>query len=129
MSESELDPVAYYVGQADMALSDAIYLIAGERWNSAMNRLYYSCFYLVSALLLSKNVEAKTHKGIKDQFNLLFVKSGLIAVEQGRLFTDLFNYRQKGDYGDFYNFEGSAVKSLISPVEHFFRELKALIAK
>ena len=30
-------------------------------WNSVVNRLYYSCFYAASALLLNRQVSAKSH--------------------------------------------------------------------
>jgi uncharacterized protein (UPF0332 family) len=44
---------------------------------------------------------SNSHAGLKHQFTLHFIKSGIIDKETGRLFVELFDLRQKGDYGDF----------------------------
>jgi uncharacterized protein (UPF0332 family) len=33
----------------------------------------------------------------------------------GKLYADLFDWRQKGDYGDFFDFEEADVQSLLAP--------------
>jgi uncharacterized protein (UPF0332 family) len=45
-------------------------------WNSAVNRLYYSAFYAVNALLVLDNHRVKTHSGTKSQFSAHYVKTG-----------------------------------------------------
>jgi len=127
MSEYKNDYIKYRVKKCEEAMSDALLLVEDGRWNAAINRLYYACFYLISALLLKNNIEAKTHTGVKHQFNLHFVKKGIVATEHGRLFSDLFDSRQKGDYGDLYDFDEEAVKSLIVPLQQFISEIKNLI--
>ncbi len=37
-------------------------------------------------------------------------------MEQGRLFSDLMDWRQKGDYGDMYDFDHESVSPIIKPV-------------
>ncbi len=128
MSDYKNDYINYRVNKSKEALADALLLIADERWNASINRLYYSCFYIVSALLLKHNIDAKTHNGIKNQFNLKFIKHGIVSTNQGRLYADLFDSRQKGDYGDLYDFEEDAVKSLIDPVKEFISEIEKIIA-
>jgi uncharacterized protein (UPF0332 family) len=44
----------------------------------------------------------------------------------GILYTDLFDFRQKGDYGDFFDFEEGSVLNLIPQVEQFIKEIEAL---
>ena len=34
-------------------------------WNSAVNRLYYSVFYAISALLVVHDIHTKTHSAVK----------------------------------------------------------------
>jgi uncharacterized protein (UPF0332 family) len=70
-------------------------LAENESWNAAINRLYYAIYYAVSALLLQSEIPTYTHSGFKTQFNLHFVKSGILTMEQGRLFSDLMDWRQK----------------------------------
>ena len=38
--------------------------IENEFWNTAINRMYYACFYAVGALLISRNIEVSSHSGI-----------------------------------------------------------------
>ena len=70
-----------------------------------MNRLYYACFYAVLALFSKYKINSHTHSGAKTQLSLHFVKTGKLEKEFGMLYGDLFDLRQKGDYGDFFEFE------------------------
>lgn len=70
--------ITYRLNKAYEALDDAKLLAQNKRWNPAINRLYYSCFYAVSALLLKHNIEIRTHEGIRSQFGLKFIKTGQI---------------------------------------------------
>ena len=45
----------------------------------------------------------------------------------GKLYSDLIDSRQKGDYGDLYDFDKETVESLIEPVGEFISSLKKLI--
>lgn len=47
-------------------------------WNSAVNRLYYSLFYAINALLVFHEIQTKSHSATKSQFSLQFVKTGEI---------------------------------------------------
>ena len=43
------------------------------------------------------------------------------------LFGDLFDLRQKGDYGDFFDFEEKQVAPLIPKVKEFLDKIQSLI--
>jgi uncharacterized protein (UPF0332 family) len=55
-------------------------------WRIAANRLYYACFYAISALLIKNNLVAHTHSGVINQFGLHFVAKELVSKEQGKLY-------------------------------------------
>lgn len=111
--------INYRIEKAYKTYDVAALLVENAKWNSAINRLYYSCFYMVSALLTKSNFESKSHSGVKSQFFLHFVKSGLVSSEFGKMYSDLFDWRQKGDYGDFFDFEEQQVKPYLTPVKDF----------
>jgi uncharacterized protein (UPF0332 family) len=96
-------------------------------WNGSINRLYYACYYLVSALTLKDGIETKTHSGLRNQLNLHYVKNEKIPLELGKLYSDLFDSRQKGDYGDMYDFDKETVESLLIPVKEFIEIIKSLL--
>ena len=54
-------------------------------WNSSVNRLYYSVYYAVNALLVLNGIHTKTHSSVKSQFSLHFVKTGEFDIKYGKL--------------------------------------------
>jgi uncharacterized protein len=127
VSDYKPDYIEYRLSKANEALYDAKLLAENNSWNGCINRLYYSCYYAVSALLLKNGISAQTHTGLKTQFNLHFIKTGIIKKEFGKLYADLMDWRQKGDYGDMYDFTEETVMPLLKPVEEFLKEIKELV--
>jgi len=119
MNSGEL--IKYRYLRALETCEEAIILARENHWNTTANRLYYTCFYAVSALLLKKGFSISTHNGVKTEFHKSFVKSGIIPKQLGRTYSRLFNLRQEGDYMDFKRLE----KEDIDP---FFQEAKEFIA-
>jgi len=62
-SEERKELVAYRISKAKETLNEIPLHIQNELWNTAVNRLYYTCFYAVSALLLNKAILSKTQAG------------------------------------------------------------------
>lgn len=127
MSDYIGEYIKYRIEKSDQAYNDALILAKSESWNGSMNRLYYTCYYLVSALTLKDGIETKTHSGLRNQLNLHYVKNGKIPIELGRLYSDLFDSRQKGDYGDMYDFDRETVESFLVPVKEFIDTIKKLL--
>jgi len=109
------------------SLDDARIMIENKRWNTSVNRLYYSCFYAVIALLLKNDIETQSHNGARTRFGDEFVKKGLIDRRFGKLFSKLSDYRQKGDYGDLFDFDEKTVLPLVGQVEEFISQINKLI--
>jgi uncharacterized protein (UPF0332 family) len=122
------DYINYRINSAKETLEAARLLAENKHWNSAINRLYYSCFYIISALLYTYDINANSHAGLKHQFTLHFIKSGLIDKELGRVFVELFDWRQKGYYGDFYDFDKEKTMPLFNPVETLISTIESLIS-
>ncbi len=101
--------------------------IENEFWNTAVNRMYYACFYAVGALLIKHDVAPSTHSGVRQKFGQLFVKTGKINRTLAKHYTDLFEKRNKGDYNDFFDYDGDTVKSLLPPTIDLINQIKGLI--
>ena len=121
------DYIRYRLQRAEESYEDALILAKNQRWNAVVNRLYYACFYAVIALLLQNNIETQSHDGTRTKFGLHFVKTGLIDKKYGKLYTKLFDFRQKGDYGDLYDYDGPTISPLISSVREFIDVIKQLM--
>ena len=96
-------------------------------WRAAANRLYYACYYAVSALLIKNGLTAHTHTGVIAQMGLHFVQKGLISKQQGRFFKELFHLRQDGDYDDWFEINEQDITPLLEPAEKFHAEIERLI--
>jgi len=128
MSEDyKKDYIKYRLDRAFETLNDVKVLKESKSWNSCINRLYYASYYAVTALLLKHKYETNTHRAVKSQFGLYFIKTGIISKEYGQLFSDLADWRHKGDYGDLFNFDEQSVIPLIEPVEEFINILQKII--
>ena len=88
-------------------------------WATGANRLYYSAYYAVSALLISHNIATKTHDGVVRMFNQHFVATGKIDKELARQYNLLFTMRLTGDYGDCFDLQENDIVPLIEPAEIF----------
>ena len=125
IERSEL--VLYRLTKAQETLSEIDLLIDNQLWNTAVNRLYYACYYAVIALLIRKGIKAQTHAGVRQMFGLHIIKTGLIEKELGRFFSDIFDKRLTGDYDDFIDYERDDVVGLIIPAKRLITEIEKLI--
>jgi uncharacterized protein (UPF0332 family) len=81
--------VAIKLANARKTLAEVEILIENKLWNTAVNRLYYACFYAVTALLHNSNMDTKTHSGVKRMFGLHFVKTGKVKDVSGEFYSTL----------------------------------------
>ncbi|GHT03313.1 DNA-binding protein [Bacteroidia bacterium] len=103
------DIIAYRMQRANDTLHDADILIAENAYNAAVNRIYYACYYAVSALLLKYSFEYKKHHGAKTLFHQHFIATKKIEIKHSVFFSQLFNSRNEGDYDDFIYFDVETV--------------------
>ena len=118
MTGATKDLINYRLERAKETLEDAKLLAEKQRWNSAINRLYYAAYYAVIALLLKGSFKTTTHNGVKSKFSEQFIKTGLFPAELGRIYSQLFTWRQKGDYADLFDFTEEKVTPYFEPVEN-----------
>ena len=119
--------INYRIEKAQETFNDAKLLFQNKRWNACINRLYYSCFYVVIALLLENNINAKSHQGVKRQFGNNFILTNKVEKKYGKLYSQLFDWRTKGDSGDLFDFAEKDITPLIEPVENFINVITILI--
>ena len=119
--------IDYRLERARETLEEAGVLLQTGHANAGVNRLYYACFYAVSALLAQEGRSSSRHSGIRSLFNRHFVKTGQINADTARIFNDLFERRQEGDYVDFVQFEESQVRMWMPQAEVFVETIAGLL--
>jgi len=96
-------------------------------WRVAANRLYYACYYAVTALLIKNGHNVRTHNGIIAVLGKNFVLEGIVSKEQNSLYVKLFELRQKGDYDDWITIEADDVLPRLEPAQKFIQDIENLI--
>ena len=127
MTQAKEELVRYRLDRALDTLEDARILASAERWNACLNRLYYACFYAVSALLLKHGLSSAKHAGVRGLFNKDFVMTGKVPKDMARTYNLLFEHRQKGDYADLVDYEQSFVMPFFPRVEECIHHIAALL--
>lgn len=128
-SNERQEVVIYRIKRAKETFSEIDILIENRLYSTAVNRMYYACYYAVIALLLSKEISTQTHSGVRQMFGLHFVKSGLIDRELGKFYSEIHDKRQTGDYDDFISFTEDDVVGMKKPANDLIEAIEKLLIK
>ncbi len=120
--------VRYWWSRARDSLASARREVEAGSYAFAMNRLYYAAFYGVSAALLEREQSLKKHSGVRAAFHRQFIKTGVLDAKWGRLYDQLFEDRQEGDYVVFVSFEPEYVRMQLDQCSEFLHEVGRLLS-
>ncbi len=119
--------VGYWFEKAEESITSARREFGASSFSFAMNRLYYAAFYAVSALLMAHKLTFRKHSGVRAAFHQQFIKTGLLERKWGRLYDQLFEDRQEGDYVVFISFEPVYVETQLDQCTQFLEQIRSLI--
>lgn len=92
----------------------------------AVNRLYYAVFHAAQAVLYARGGNPSSHGHVRRQFGQDVVLEGDASRQEGRLLSDLYDYRPEADYGS--GEPDVDVKLLITEVAEFIDHMDELVA-
>lgn len=116
--------------RAEETLKDATIAVENDRLFNAVNRIYYSMFYSVSALLLVKGLSFSKHIGVKTFFHKEFIKTGIIDEKYGDFYNKMLSNREEGDYGSFSpDFSRDMAADWINQAQEFITVINGLTLK
>ena len=84
-------------------------------YNTAVNRLYYACYYAAVALLIRHGINPGTHAGVKQMIGMHFS------------FSLLFERRHSSDYDDFAYSTEEEVNELLPKAKTFIEAVGLLL--
>lgn len=125
--ESIKSLVEYRINRAFETIDEVKSIMESGFYNTAINRLYYACYYAVNALLVKNNIPAQTHAGVKQMLGLHFVATKKLDPEYAKFYAQMFNNRISGDYDDFILFDKEMLTELLPKAEDFIITIKSLI--
>ena len=81
LTDSINPQINYWIARAEETLKEAKILAEAGYWNACVNRLYYSCFYAITALLVRDGLSTSKHSGVRGFFNRNYVKTGMVPKD------------------------------------------------
>ena len=102
-------------------------LYENNLYEDAVSRAYYSMFHAAKAVLLSKGIKPKTHKGLITKFGLEFVSQGYIDNMLGRAFSTAREDREYADYDVHVKMSKEEAKITIDDAEEFIDSVGEVI--
>ena len=128
MSTNE-EYIKYKIEKADESYQAALLLYENGFASDAISKAYYAAFYAVSALLIKKELNPKTHSGAKSLFHKEFVFTGIVSKQFANTYDFLLAKRFEADYENFANIDVEAIPSNLSDVKIFIEFVKETLAK
>jgi len=119
--------VEYRLERANESMKAAHLLFENKLFIPAMNRIYYSMFYSVQALLALDEKAFSKHGQVKGYFNKEYIKSGIFPKESGKLFNAVFEYRQKFDYVDLLIPEEELISDYLVEAQRFIDQISSFL--
>ncbi len=130
MTETERkEYIAYRIQNAHDTIGEIKTHVENKFWNTAGSRMYYACSYAVGALLKKNRISVSTHSGIIQMVGQHFILTGKIRKELGKHYSELFEKRQRGDYGDLFNFDEETISRLYGPSVELINTIEVLITE
>ncbi len=126
-AEARKEIIKLWLEKAADSLESARLEINEGHTTFAVNRLYYSCFYAVTALLLKDGKQFSRHSAVKSEFTRSYIRSGELDVKWGKFYQRLFDARQEADYIPTMIFEKSEVSEHIEQASEFITLIRNLI--
>lgn len=113
--------------KAQSFLEQAEKIAAMDLWDVVANRLYYSVFHAVSALLIKDGHKVNTHKGTLVMFGQNYVKTGIFPTDASKLYVKLQMMREESDYNCVYVTTADEMQPLLEPVREFISKVGNMI--
>ena len=119
--------VTYRYQRANETIKEVPYLKQQGYYNTAINRLYYACYYAAIALLIKHGINPSTHAGVKQMIGMHFVATNRLSRESGRCFSLLFERRHSSDYDDFAYSSEEEIDELLPKAMAFIEAIGSLL--
>lgn len=121
--------IAEEVARAEESLRAAKALLELGLHADSISRSYYAVFHVLRALILSRDIEPKTHAGAIHLFNQEFVRTGVVPNSHNRLLAGLQRARELADYDAAVSFSADDAGAEFSAATSFRDEMLALLLR
>ncbi|MEO5572146.1 MAG: HEPN domain-containing protein [Bacteroidia bacterium] len=121
--------IALRIAKSKKTLFEAEQIFKFQLYEASINRIFYSCFYMVSALLLKTGKDPKTHSGVRKLFHQYFVGKNLLSEKLISFFMEISELRGDADYEFENNFNEAITKENLETAKNFIAAIEKLISE
>ena len=114
---------------AEETLHAAEVLFKEEFLRDAVNRAYYSVFYIAEALLNEKDLRYSKHGTVHGAFAQHFVRTKIFDDKYHKLLTGAFRRRMLGDYDEVTKFKAEEVSEILNQARDFLAVAKKYLGE
>ena len=125
--EERRTTVRFQIEKAHKNFAQIELLSKAGYWDNVANRLYYSLFHAVSAMLIRDGYNVSTHRGAVGAFGMHYVTTGIFSIEEGKHYSRLQGLREKSDYNCAYNAEEKEIAPMIEPTRLMIEKIEKYI--
>ena len=115
------------VARGNEALQAAEELLRLGFFNDTVSRAYYAAYHWAKALLLSKGMESKTHRGMVQLVALRFVREGLLPGDAATVLAQLEDAREASDYAASTRFTEQEARDTLERARAFIEFCKPVL--
>ncbi len=129
MTDEFKEQLKRMINKSQITLKAAKDLIEHSDFDSASSRAYYSVFYILEALLLTKKLSFSKHSAVISAFSKYFIKEGIFPSDFAKKVKALRKDREIGDYDYISNIDEEKAKEDIYNAEEISKEIKIYLKK
>lgn len=118
--------IGLYLDKAEQAYHASARAVEDGDPFTALNRLYYACFYALTAALLADGRQFVKHSGVRSALNQYLVHAGSLSDEVGEFYNRLFDDRHRADYDPRAVFEIADVQERLLVARGFLDQMRRL---
>lgn len=128
LSEEERNIIVLLeIEKAKKIFSQIESLAALGYWDNVAGRLYYALFHAVSALLIRDGHRVTTHRGVVASFGQYYVRTGVLSLIDGKLYSQLQTMREKSDYNCVYETTEEEIRPKIEETGALIAKIEAML--
>lgn len=115
------------IEKLDSLIEEIDFYIDNDKLSTAVNRIYYGIFYLLTALALKKGFSTSKHMQLISWFNNTFVREKIVDQRYGKIIRNIFEQRSKADYDVLATFSKEQVENLFADMKDSVKKIKELL--
>ncbi|MEE8167468.1 MAG: HEPN domain-containing protein [Candidatus Hydrothermarchaeales archaeon] len=119
--------MGYHLTEAGERLETAKILLENRRSKDAISRAYYCMYHAAKAILLTKDLSPRTHKGLIQKFGEEFIRTEKISKEYSSMLSKAEDLREHADYDVVREFTMEEAEAVVMDAEKFLERIREFL--